>query len=149
MKDSFFEMLLNLFEKTLSEIKENHISDTDVEQENDMVGSEEIMPDVSSLKAEVIQSQAMDSMRVFTYHEQMKLTKASYQFLMRMLVWEVIHPDTIEIIINRLIFSESRIITLEETKWTVRNVLADVLDQDQRAFLDLILYQQEDGYTLH
>lgn len=149
MKDSFFEMLLNLFEKTLSEIKENDISDQEVEQDDTIVSSEDVMPDATTLKAEIIQSPAIHSIRVFTYHEQMKFTKASYQFLMRMLVWEVIHPDTVEVIINQLIFSDSRIVTLEETKWTVRNVLAEILDQNQLAFLDLILYQKEDEYTVH
>ena len=149
MKDSFFEMLLNLFEKTLSEIKENNISDQEVEQDEAMLSSQDIMPDVTTLKAEIIQSPSLHSMRVFTYHEQMKFTKASYQFLMRMLVWEVIHPDTVEIIINQLIFSDSRVVTLEETKWTVRNVLADTLDENQQTFLDLILYQKEDKYTAH
>lgn len=150
MKDSLFEMLLSLFEKTLTEIKENALSDTkpEIKELNDLTGT---TLDISGeeLEAEFIQSPKMNSMRVFTQHEQMKLTKASYQFLMRMLVWGVILPDTLEIIINQLIFSDSRIVTLEETKWTLRNVLSEMLRDDQLAFLDLVLYQKEDKRSIH
>ncbi|WP_133130375.1 DUF494 family protein [Legionella yabuuchiae] len=150
MKDSLFEMLLSLFEKTLSEIKES----ASPKNESDNNASQSSLSSQSELssetiKAEIFQSPKYTSLRVFTYHEQMKFTKASYQFLMRMLVWDVIHPDTMELVINQLIFSDSRIVTLEETKWTVRNVLADLLNPDQLAFLDLVLYQKENEYTVH
>jgi uncharacterized protein Smg (DUF494 family) len=150
MKDSLFEMLLSLFEKTLSEIKENTIPLSDEESE-EIIGlgtSEDIILD-EEISTEVIQSPKEDSIRVFTYHEQMKFTKASYQFLMRMLVWDVIHPNTFEVIINQLIFSDSRIVTLEETKWTIQNVLSETLSQESLAFLDLVLYQKEEAYSIH
>ncbi|GGI88489.1 DUF494 family protein [Legionella impletisoli] len=150
MKDSLFEMLLSLFEKTLSELKESTsakaASDTSLQPSSLETKSE---LSAETIRAEILQSPKHTSLRVFTYHEQMKFTKASYQFLMRMLVWDVIHPDTMELIINQLIFSDSRIVTLEEAKWTVRNVLAEILNPDQLAFLDLVLYQKEDEYTVH
>ncbi|WP_133128988.1 DUF494 family protein [Legionella nagasakiensis] len=152
MKDSLFEMLLSLFEKTLTKLKENHAAetnkDTEKEKSTDIYTSS---LDLSSegIQAEFFKSAQCNSMRVFTYDEQMKFTKASYQFLMRLLVWEIIDRDTLELIINQLVFSDSRIVSLEETKWTVRNALADTLNSEQLAFLDLVLYQKEDEYSLH
>lgn len=89
------------------------------------------------------------STRVFTYDEQMKLTKASYQFLMRMKLWKILNEESFEMVLNQLQFSESRIVTLQETKWTIRNTLASTLNEEQLAFLDLVLYQSEDELTLH
>ena len=86
---------------------------------------------------------------MLTYEEQMKLTKASYQFLMRMRLWNIIDIDVFETILNQLQFSESRIVTLQETKWTIRNVLATDLNEEQLAFLDLVLYRTEDELAIH
>ncbi|NYQ86079.1 DUF494 family protein, partial [Escherichia coli] len=57
--------------------------------------------------------------------------------------------DQFESIINQLQFSESRIVTLQETKWTIRNALASSLNEEQLTFLDLVLYQTEDELTIH
>ena len=79
----------------------------------------------------------------------MKLTKASYQFLMKIKLWRLVDNDHFELIMNQLHCSDSRIITLQETKWTIRNVLANNFNEEQLAFLDLVLYQTEDKLTLH
>ncbi|ARB92153.1 DUF494 family protein [Legionella longbeachae] len=144
MKDNLFEMLLSLFETSLTQLQKSHkTADQDVIESNDEenLASEEQMVH--------LKSQQHTSTRVFTYDEQIKLTKASYQFLVRMKLWDVLNAETFEIILNQLQFSESRIVTLQETKWTIRNVLANGLDEEQLAFLDLVLYQSEDGLTLH
>lgn len=148
MKDSLFEMLLSLFEKTLAQLKERGVT------ESKGTGDTEKQVETSSSSSkgavtELIKTAESTSMRVFTYDEQMKLTKASYQFLMRLLSWEIIDPEIMELIMNQLLFSDSRFVTLEETKWTIRNALADGLDAEQLAFLDLVLYQKEDEFTLH
>lgn len=144
MKDNLFEMLLNLFEKSLTQIQKNHKS-------LDKDSSEQINEDGllhSEDEALYIKSAQHTSTRVFTYEEQMKLTKASYQFLMRMKLWGIIDMDVFESILNQLQCSESRIVTLRETKWTIRNVLATNLNEDQLTFLDLVLYQSEDNPTI-
>jgi uncharacterized protein Smg (DUF494 family) len=89
------------------------------------------------------------SMRVFTAEEEMKLTKASHQLLKRLGRLGVLSSDTMEMVINRLLFSDSRFANLQETKWTIRTTLADSLSSEQLAFLDLVLYQKEDGLPLH
>jgi Smg protein len=143
MKDNLFELLLNLFEKSLTQIQKSHHS---TEQESAGLHEEELQSDSQTLHIKSAQEQ---STRVFTYDEQMKLTKASYQFLMKMKLWGVVDNDCFELIMNQLFCSDSRIITLQETKWTIRNVLANQLSEEQLAFLELVLYQTEDKFTLH
>jgi uncharacterized protein Smg (DUF494 family) len=147
MKDSLFEMLMNFFEKSLSQL-------TDNKSQNGVINTVEALSEDDELatadnQSLFIQPAQVTSIRVFTYEEQMKFTKASYQFLMRMLSWGVFASEQVEHIINQLLFSESRYVTLEETKWTIRNTLAENLDANQLAFLDLVLYQKEDELALH
>lgn len=145
MKDNLFEMLLNLFETSLTQLQKSHKKDDQgLDEDSDEV--ENLEPDDHFL---FIRSAQDNSTRVFTYDEQMKLTKASYQFLMRMKLWNIINDDSLESIINQLQCSDSRIVTLQETKWTIRNVLEHHMNEDQLAFLDLVLYQTEDALTLH
>lgn len=146
MKDNLFEMLLNLFEKTLSQLKESRLtdnSDTDNEKQSDKQTSS------AEKQAAFVKSAHPNSLRVFTDLEQIKFTKASYQFLVRVASWGILAPDVLELIINQLFFSESRFVTLQETKWTIRTTLAANLDAEQLAFLDLVLYHKEDKLPLH
>lgn len=144
MKDNLFELLLNLFEQSLTQLQKKHESaDPDSLELHD---EDTLHSDKQSL---YIRTAQLNSTRVFTYDEQMKLTKASYQFLMKMKLLGVIDNDGLELIMNQLQFSDSRIVTLQETKWIIRNVLASNLNEEQLAFLDLVLYQSEDELTLH
>lgn len=145
MKDNLFEMLLNLFEKTLTQLKENHEL---VHADDKTEATMHALP-LGNVQAMVTQSCRPDSVRVFTYDEQIKLTKASYQFLVRLSSWDIIPRDVLELVINQLIFSDSRFVSLQETKWTIRNTLANKLDAEQLAFLDLVLYHKEDKLSLH
>jgi len=141
MNDNLFEMLMDFFEKSLSQISEGKAGQPDIMTENGASNTAD-----QSLMVKAAQSA---SIRVFTAEEQFKFTKASYQFISRMLLWGVIASESMEAIIDQLLFSESRFVTLEETKWTMRNVLAEQLDANQQAFLDLVLYQKEDKLPLH
>lgn len=147
MKDSLFELLMNFFEKSLSQLKESKSTSTTVDES---LEEPEIL-DASALENRTLHLKAPQdtAIRIFTYDEKIKLTKASYQFLTRLLLWGIIAPETMELIINQLIFSESRFVTLQETKWTIRNTLAENLNASQLAFLDLVLYQKEDQLPLH
>lgn len=143
MKDNLFEMLLNLFETSLTQLQKSQKS-ADAEAAEQM--NEE---DTADEQVVHVRPQQQTSTRVFTYDEQMKLTKASYQFLMRMKLWGVINAESFETIMNQLQFSDSRIVTLEETKWTIKNVLSENLNEEELTFLDLVLYQTEEELTLH
>jgi Smg protein len=144
MKDNLFEMLLNLFEKTLTQLKESHVSMSESPQQvGNQTATKEETPAV------FIRSARSESVRIFSEHEQVKLTKASYQFLVRIASLGVFAPELFESIINQLSFSDSRFVLLQETKWTIRSTLASSLDAEQLAFLDLVLYHKEDGLPLH
>lgn len=142
MKDSLFEILLNLFEKTLTQLKKDALNADEVSKEDGLSPADETGNNL------IIKAQHSDSMRVFTPEEQLKLSKASYQFLMRLCAWEILVPESLELVINQLLFSDSSFIDLRETKWTVRNTLAESLTNEQLAFLDLVLYPNESS-SLH
>ncbi|MDP3562217.1 MAG: DUF494 family protein [Legionellaceae bacterium] len=148
MKDGLFEMLLSLFEKTLTQLKEKHQSDSSATQGTTML--ESLTSDKKvGVEVQIVKPASEQGMRVFTRDEQLKFTKASYQFLMRMASLGLIDQQTMELVINRLFFSDSRFVSLQETKWTIRNTLAQSLDAEQLAFLELVLYFKEDGLSLH
>ena len=142
MKDSWFEWMLNFFEKTITHLKEQSVAEnTDAGDHGLLAEFDEsagVVPKIVRVQVEQLKSPQARSVRVFTPGEQIKLTKASHQFLVRMASWG-----------NRLIFSDSRIVSLQETKWTIRNTLANGLNFQQVAFLDLVLYQKEDRLPLH
>ena len=152
MNDSLFTLLLSLFEKTLALLQEQPVSDKEVssaEVPSPSLEEPSLAKRVVCIQVEQLKTPKEQSIRVFTPTEQMKLTKASHQFLMRMSSWGLVAPETMELIINRLIFSESHIVSLQETKWTIRQALANGLNAQQLAFLELVLYQQEDQMQLH
>lgn len=149
MKDSLFEILLGLFEKTLTQLKEKHLENPTSELVREKVVDLTNSMQKVAVQIQVVQPASDFSMRVLTADEQMKLTKASYQFLMRMVSLNVIDKHAFEMIMNRLVFSDSRFVSLQETKWTIRNTLAQVMDSEELAFLELVLYHTEDGLALH
>ncbi len=153
MKDSLFELLMNLFEKTITHLKEQQVPDNTDAGDKALIGDScdqsETTPRFVKVQVEQINVPKNQSVRVFTHHEQLKLTKASHQFLVRLAAWGVISAETLELVINRLIFSDSRYVSLQETKWAVRNTLASGLSHEHLAFLDMILYHKEDRLPLH
>ncbi len=147
MKDSFFELLFHFFEKTIAELKAQQLAPQVPPVESCVLP--ETRQRLVRVQVEQLKAAQDCSVRVFTNHERYKLTKASYQFLVRMASWGIISSETLELIINRLVFSNSRFVSLQETKWAIRNTLAHGLTFEQAAFLDLILYQKEDQLSLH
>ena len=150
MKESLFELLLNLFEKTLIQLKEKHQPHTETHAEEPSVkDSSELGLSKAGLQMHFVRSASDHAVRVFTCEEQRKLTKQSLQLLVRMVDLGVLHTGLFELIINRLLLSDSNKVSLQETKWTIRNTLAENLNLEQLAFLELILYHKEDGMLLH
>lgn len=135
MKDNLFELLLGLFEQSLSQLQKDHQDNVAIDPDSDDIEH------TNNPHVLYVQPAKTTSTRVMTYDEQMKLTKASYQFLMRMKLWGIIDAEFFERVMNELDCAESRIITLEETKWVVRTLLADQLNEKQLAFLDLVFRQ--------
>ena len=151
MKDSLLEMLMDFFEKTLAQIKEtspdNNLPTSVLPDAPDF--DAHLSPNKDDNQNQILRQRRKKSIRVFTAEEQLKFTKASYQFMVRILRFDLIAAESMEEIINQLLLSDSPFVTLEETKWTIRNTLAARLDPKQLAFLDLVLYQKEDRLALH
>lgn len=148
MKDNLFELLLSLFEKTLSQLKEKEQALTPNDQSSEDKELKAADKKVG-VQVQILKEADSKATRVYIKEEQIKLTKASYQFLMRLASMGLISSQSLELIINRLFFSESRFVSLQETKWTIRNTLSHSLNAEQLAFLELILYSKEDGVVLH
>jgi uncharacterized protein Smg (DUF494 family) len=155
-ENNLLEMLLTLFEKTLTQLKEAYVPEISPEIPNERITGQSTDLQVTSAEGKKktlemmwFRSATAQSMRVFTPEEGLRFTRASHQFLKRLGRLGVLSSDVMELVINRLLFSESRFINLQETKWTIRSTLADSLPSDQLAFLDLVLYQKEDGLPLH
>jgi Smg protein len=138
-----------LFEKTLTQLKEKQQL-VDASSTRDLRSSEPLVTESKvGVEIQVVNQPSETAMRIFSADEQLKLTKASYQFLVRMGSLGVIPRQTMELVINRLFFSDSRYVSLQETKWTIRQTLAQSLDPIQIAFLELVLYFKEYGLSLH
>ncbi|MCA0402820.1 MAG: DUF494 domain-containing protein [Proteobacteria bacterium] len=142
MKDSLIQLLMDFFTKSLSELGD---SKKVIQDDKDDTESEANLENQNV----IIKHAKETSNRIFTEDERTKLTKASYQYLTQLLLAKVISTDSMEQVINQLLFSESRFVTVDETKWTVRHILSENLDAKQLAFLDLMLYQKEDKLELH
>lgn len=135
------ELLFDLVEKSLAQLKKNFIPD-DAKKEGNEV-------DVLSNEAYRHPIKHKNKVRIITYQEQLKLTKLSYQFLLRMQALGVIAEEAFETILDLLQSSHSRIVHLDETKWAIQKVLSHSLDDNQQAFLDLLLYHKENKHALH
>lgn len=140
MEDSLFEMLMNFFEKNLPQSKENNASET---------SNDELVEEDVSEQLFYIRPASAKAIRLFTAEERNKLTKASYQFLTKLMLWQVLSIETVEEIMNQLLSSDSYFVSLQEMKWAIRDTLAEDLTPSQLAFLELVLYQQEDNQCKH
>lgn len=154
MKDNWFEFLLSLFEKTLAQLRAEPEAPSPATLDDQVAEpvSEVFEPLVvtkDQTQVEILRPLSQNAVRVVSVDERVKLTKKSQQFLFRLQRIGILSADMLEIILNQLTFSESRYVGLQETKWAVRKVLMSSMDADQTAFLDLILYQKEDGLALH
>lgn len=144
MKENLFELLLSFFEKSLDRLKENGL-----ELERIDLAQHSFDEDISTHQEMLyIRDANQQSHRIINDEERLKMTKSSYQFLSRMQQQSVIDSYTFELIMNQILFSDSRIVNLEETKWIVRNILSENMDENHVPFLDLLLYQREEQFTI-
>ena len=143
MKENIFEILLRLFEKTIIHLK-NGVEQTTPKLEKP--NADMLKDPTTSL---IIKKPRPDSIRVYSREETLKLTKASFQFLVRLSEWGVVSREIIELVLHQLSLSKESVIGLDDLKWTIRKSLANVIDLEQLAFLDLVLYQKEYGTLPH
>lgn len=147
MKDSLFEALMSFFEKTLTQIKLAKLEDA-ASLETALLEDEsesELMHEFDPCHL-VIRSAKKESFRIFTSDEQFKLTKASYQFIMRLMQLDMVSSEMMEQIIHQLMHSDSPFITIDETQWVVRNLLEEHFNADECAWIENMITKQKIYY---
>lgn len=142
MKDPLLDALMRLFSDCLSQRRAQ--KDEDGTSNSSFGGLPYLEENTYFIRPAHLQSR-----RIFNPEELLKLSRRSYQFLEKLIQLDLIGEHSLELIINQLLFSDSSFVELDETKWTVQQTLADGLSQDQRAFLNLVLYDQEDNVLQH
>lgn len=140
LKSNLFDLLLQMFEQSLTNIKSPASSKSQEDEDNARPYAHH-MSDLLPLNEH--------SIRVLNHFEHYRLTKPCYQFLLRMHKLGILNDAEREEVMNQLLFSDSRYITLDEIKWMIRSVLSQGMDTKNLAFLDLVLYHQEDETLKH
>lgn len=134
MKESLFQLLLNLFEKSL----------TNTDQLD--YDSEEASSEEKSKQQAIFVANAQDtSMRVLNDYEIAKLTKSSLRFLQQIINYKILPAQAIEEILHQIETSDSSYVTLDEVKWLIREKLLNTLEPSQQTFVDLILESEDNG----
>lgn len=141
MKNSLFDMLLSLFENSISTDKKNTSNNNDK--------SVFSVIKEQSITTKFIKSQNDKSTRIFNFNEKMKFSENCFQLLILLFNSAEISNDLLESVINRLINSKSDYVTFEQVKHAILSTLAQNITAEQLAFLDLLFYQKEDGNILH
>jgi hypothetical protein len=153
MKKSLIEKLMRLFDQKLSTLSSSASKENPTHQEHPHEDdpAEIVWGDIHRLEHNTvfIKDSHPASLRVLCHQERMKLSRQSLKFLQQLIHLDIIGEHTFELIMNQLLFSDSLVVSLQETKWVVNETLASSLDETQQAFLDLILYQQEDRLIPH
>lgn len=159
MKENLLTLLIDLLKKNLTEI-DNHSALKDIPTKKNLLRPRETLEDTTTTQEQddaFVKQETLPqthtfyeaSQRFLVLEERCKLTNASYQFLIRFTQWNLISTEMFELIVQQLLSSESRLVSLQETKWAIRKHLENTLNAQQLAFLDLILYHSEDKVTRH
>jgi hypothetical protein len=128
MKEELFAMLLSLFEQALNNLRTHQqLLESSQDQELD---AEKIH------SYQVLQNQSHLSMRVLTIYEQVKLTKPAIQFLMRLMHTGMLTSEQFEQVMNLVLDSHLRYVTVSELTLIIHQVLAESLSQQELLMLE-------------
>lgn len=141
MKDQFFEMLLSLFEQTLTQLKS--------QQQLDEMDSHLISIDNDSISFPVFHEQSNNGTRVLTILEQAKLTKPALQFLMRLLHTHVLSSEQFEQVMDLVLDSSMRYVSVAEIKYIAHQVLSDSLSDRELMMLEFSFNAETTRTTMH
>jgi uncharacterized protein Smg (DUF494 family) len=141
MNEEFFEMLLSLFEKALTHLR-SHQQQLDASQASDLSSHKEY-------SYEVYQNQSAHAMRVLTIYEQVKLTKPAIQFLMRLMHTGMLNSEQFEEVMNLVLDSHLRYVTVSEISLIIHQVLAEGLSQRELLMLEFAFDLETSPTTMH
>lgn len=147
MNDDVLQQLLDHVTKTLDKLKEEQTLGDVLQTAGTATTASDTL--LGGQQNRVMNAPSSKGIRVFLPYEKQRMTKASFQFLNRILRYKVLPAEIFEQIIHRLVQSDSQYVCLDETKWIIQHVLAEQFEHKSLAFWDLILYQKEDGHIAH
>ena len=140
MKSNFFEMLMYFVENVLEDIKHQACPEASTD-----LNDQQLLTPPSSTTT----NSKNYSLRIFTTTERLKLSKASYQFIMRLMLLHLIPTTLMEEIIHQLWLSDSHFVTLQETKHVILEVMRTYLNPEQFIFFEFVLTQPTNTIGLH
>lgn len=132
MKDSLLEDLKNLLIDSIDSKYENKLSEGDI-----TVETEETVEDV------LLASPKDQSYRIYDEEECAKLDLTCRDFLLRIEQLQLVGSEQRELIIDKLMQSDTIQVTMDEVRWTVLNALDDELSEEQLLFLDYVLNEEK------
>lgn len=140
MNDQLFEMLLSLFEQTLTQLKSKQMNET----EDNLISF-----DSDEITLPIFHTQSNKGTRVLTVLEQAKLTKPALQFLMRLLHTGVLSCEQFEQVMDLVLDSSMRFVSVAEIKYLAHQVLFDCLSDRELMMLEFSLNTEMTLTTMH
>ena len=140
MNDQLFEMLLSLFEQTLTQLKSKQMNET----EDNLISF-----DSDEITLPIFHNQSKKGTRVLTVLEQAKLTKPALQFLMRLLHTGVLSCEQFEQVMDLVLESSMRFVSVAEIKYITHQVLFDFLSDRELMMLEFSLNTEMALTTMH
>lgn len=142
MKDQLVEILLSLFEQALNHLRHHQEQQTDLEPKD-------VLIDHDHSQFDYLQSQSAHSTRILTLIEQVKLTKPAIQFLMRLMHTGMLNAFQFEQVMNLVLESHHRYVTVEEVGIIIHQVLSEHLSQRELLMLEFAFDLETSPTTMH
>jgi hypothetical protein len=145
MKDQLFEMLLSLFEQALTHLRNQPQNNESFQNYPEHVN----LHDTVEGESVVYQQASLLSTRVMTVIEQVKLTKPAIQFLIRLLHTGMLNTLQFEHVMNMVLESSERYVTVAEATRIVHQVLSESLSFKELLMLEFALDLDRSQAKMH
>ena len=141
MKDQLFEILLSLFEQALNQLRYHQ------EQKQDSKPKEVLIDTQQQFL--FCQDSSSQATRVIITVEQVKLTKPAIQFLMRLMHTGMLSSFHFEQVMNLVLESHQRYVTVEEVGIIIHQVLSESLSERELMMLEFAFDLETSPTTMH
>jgi hypothetical protein len=145
MKDQLFEMLLSLFEQALTNLRVNQLQ-TELSAQDQQTKS---LDDTEYGDLKIYKSPSKSACRVLTLLEQVKLTKPAIQFIMRLRHTEVLDSEMFERVMNMVLESPQRFVSVGELMAILHVVMVEHLSDREMMMLEFAINLENSHTTMH
>lgn len=145
MKDQLFEMLLSLFEQALSNLRADQLQ-TELSSNHPEPKS---LEDTEYGDLKIYKAPSHLGYRVLTLIEQVKLTKPAIQFLMRLLHTGMLDSEMFERVMNMVLESPERYVSVGELTGILHVVLSENLSHRELMMLEFAINLENSHTTMH